>query len=94
MHYHVIGLNYYSTENDMEKSYCYLALRFHPDKNQHSKVSDVMNEAEEELENTLRHNDTIKEEECVRMDAMREEECVFMAQNTIIILSEYLPSYD
>ena len=34
-----------------EKSYCFLALQFHPDKNQHSQVSDVtkiINKAKEE----------------------------------------------
>ena len=49
----------------MKKSYCSLALQFHLDKNQHSQVSDAMkmiNEAEEELENTLSHNDAIREE--------------------------------
>ena len=54
----------------MKKSYCSLALQFHPDKNQHSQVSVVLkmiNEAKEEFENTLRHNDTIREEEHVRM---------------------------
>ena len=52
----------------MKKAYRFLALRFHPDKNQRSQVLDVMkmiNEAKEELENTLH------EEERVRMDAMR-----------------------
>ena len=58
-----------------EKYYHSLALKFHPDKNQHSQVSDVMkkiNEAREELENTLHHIDEIREEERVRMDAVRE----------------------
>ena len=45
----------------------------------------MINEAKEELENTLRHNYAVREEECVRMDEMREEERVRMAQNTIII---------
>ena len=40
------------------------------------------------MESTLRHNDEIREEECVRMDSMREEERVRMTQNTIIILSD------
>ena len=74
----------------MKKVYRSLALQFHPDKNQHPQVSDVMkmiNEAKEELENTLRHNDSISEEERVRIDAMRKEERVRMAQNTIIIWS-------
>ena len=41
----------------------------------YSQVYDVMkmiNEAKEELENTLHHNDTIREEEFVHMDAIRE----------------------
>ena len=86
MIYLVLGLNDYSTEDDMKKSYRSLALRFHPDKNQHSQVLDVIkmiNEAKEDLENTLRHNDTI-----------REEERVHMAPNTIIILSQSSSSDD
>ena len=77
MHYLVLGLNDSSTEDDTKKAYCPLDLQFNPDKNQHSQFSDVMkmiNEAKQELENTLRHN-----------DAIREEEHVCMAQNTIII---------
>ena len=42
LYYHVLGLNDSSTEDDMKKFYCSLALRFHPDKNQYSQVSDVM----------------------------------------------------
>ena len=45
-------------------------------------------EAKENLEITLRHNDEIREEERVCMDAMREEERVRMAQNAIIIFSD------
>ena len=70
----------------MKKSYSSMALQFHPAKNQHSRVSDVIkmiNKAKEELENTLRHNDTI-----------REEERVCMAHNTIIISSESSSSDD
>ena len=95
--YLVLGLDYSSTEDGMKKSYPSLALRFHPDKNQLSQVSDVMemiNETKEELENTLRHNDKIMEEERVRMDEMREEERVHMEQNNIIIPSESLSSDD
>ena len=65
MHYHVIGLNESSSEDDMKKAYRSLALRFHPEKNQHSQVSDVMkmiHNAKEDLENTLHHNDVIREE--------------------------------
>ena len=69
-----------------KKAYRSLALRFQPDKNQHSQVSDatkMINETKEELEKTLRHNDAIREEERVRM-----------AHNTIIISSESSSSYD
>ena len=63
MRYRVLGLNDSSTEDDMKKFHCSLALQFHPDKNQHSQVSVVLkmiNEAKEEFENTLRHNDGIR----------------------------------
>ena len=33
----------------------------------------MINKAKEELEITLRHNDEVREEECVRMDAIMEE---------------------
>ena len=82
LNYHVLGLNESSTEDDMEKAYRTLAHWFHPDKNKHSHFSDVMqmiNESKEELEDTLRHN-----------DAMREQECVRIEQNTILILSDSL----
>ena len=54
----------------------------------------MINEAKSELENTLRHNDAMREEERVRMDAMREEERVRMAHNTIMILYEPSSSDD
>ena len=53
MHYLVLGFNESSTEYDIKKAYRSLVIRFHPDKNQHSQVSDTMtmiNEAKEELE--------------------------------------------
>ena len=46
----------------MKKVYRSLALQFHPEKNQHSQVTEVIkiiNDAKEELESTLRHNDEI-----------------------------------
>ena len=81
----------------MKKAYCSLDLQFHPDKNKHSQVTEVMRmiiEAKENLESKLRHNDAIEEDERVRMDAMREEECVRMAQNNILISSESSSSDD
>ena len=41
------------------------------------------------MEETFRHNDTIREEERFCMDEMSKEERVRMAQNTIIISYEY-----
>ena len=54
----------------MEKAYRNLACNFHPDKNKHSQASDVMliiKKAKEELENTFRYNDAMREQERVRM---------------------------
>ena len=48
----------------------------------------MINKAKEESEITLRHNDEIRKEERVRMDATREEERVRMSQKAIIILSD------
>ena len=57
-----------------------MSLRFHPDKNVHedaSKVMRMINEAKEGLEDTLRNNDVIGE-----------EERVCMAEETIILSSD------
>ena len=97
LHFFVLGLNESSTEEDMKKSYRYLARLFHSDKNQHLNCTDLMQmitEYKEELGDTLRHNDAMREEERVRMDATREKERVRMAHNTIIIPSDSLFSDD
>ena len=63
MHYHVLGLNESSTEDDTKKAYCNLASRFHPEKNKHSQDSEGMlriKEAKEELEDNLCHNDAMR----------------------------------
>ena len=41
LHYHVLGLNESSTEDDMKKAYDTLDRWFHPGKNKHSQFSDV-----------------------------------------------------
>ena len=64
-HYYVLGLNESSTEDDITKAFLNLACRFHPDKNNHLLASDlacIINEAEEELEGILRHNDAMREQ--------------------------------
>ena len=74
-HYHLLGLDESSTEDDMKKIYHKLSLKFHSDKNNHSQASAVMrmiNEAKEELEDTLRYN-----------YAKRKKEHVCMTQNYI-----------
>ena len=79
MNYHVPVLNQSSTEDDMKKSYRKLALWFHPDKNKHSQAPDVMlmiNEAKEELEDTLRHIDEMREQE----EYLQRQEEVIKAQ--------------
>ena len=53
----------------MKTAYCSMARRFHPDKNiglDTSKMMGMINEAKDGLKNTLRTNDTIREEERVR----------------------------
>ena len=64
----------------MKQAYCSMSLWFHQDKNIHEDASKVMrriNESKEGLEDTLRNNDAIREEEHVRM-----------AEETIILLSD------
>ena len=63
MHYNVLCLNEYSTEDYLKKAYRKLALRSHPEKNKHPQDSAVMrmiNEAKEGLEDLLCYNDTMR----------------------------------
>ena len=65
----VLGLNYSSTEAEMEKAYHSRARRFHPDKNIGLDTTEMMkmiNEAKDGLEDTLRTNDASRKEERVR----------------------------
>ena len=48
-----------------------MSLQFHPEKMFHedaSKMMGMINEAKERLKITLRNNDAIREEECVRIE--------------------------
>ena len=70
MNYHVFGFNESSTEDDVKNSDCNVDRQFHPDKNKRFQFSFVMKmiiEAKEELENTLHHNDALREQERVRL---------------------------
>ena len=74
MHYHVLGLNESSKEDDMKKAYRKLALQYHPDKNKHPKASAMLrmiNVAKRGSEDLLRYNDTMREQE---EDIQRQEE--------------------
>ena len=69
MNLFVLGLNESSTFADMKTAYCSMALRFYLDKNiglDTSKMMTMINDAKDRLENTLRTNDAIREEERVR----------------------------
>ena len=74
MHYRVLCLNESSTEDDMKKEYREMSLQSHPDKNNHPQASAVVcmiNKAKEGLEDLLRYNDAMKEQE---EDIKRQEE--------------------
>ena len=63
---HVIGLNYSSTFEEMIKGYCSMARRFHPDLNCGYETTEMMtmiNMAKEGLQDQLRKNDAVREEE-------------------------------
>ena len=65
----VLGLKDSSTEAEMKKIYHYMARRFHPDKNiglDIKKMTTMINEAKDGLEDTLPTNDASREQERVR----------------------------
>ena len=66
MHYHVLGLNESSAEDDMKKSYSKLALQYHPEKNKHPQASIVMrmiNKSKEGLRYLFCYIDEMREQE-------------------------------
>ena len=63
MHYHVLGLNESSKEDDCKKAYRKLALQYLPDINNHPQASAVLhmiNEAKEGLKYLLRYNNAMR----------------------------------
>ena len=63
---HILGLNYSSTYVKMIASYRSMVCRFHPDNNYGFDTSEIMttiNMAKEGLQNQLRKNDAVREEE-------------------------------
>ena len=80
---HVLGLNYYSTFAEMIKGYRSMARRFHPDNNYGFDTTEMMtmiNTARYGLQDQLREN-----------DALREEEHVQAAEDEISIPSDHNP---
>ena len=66
---HVLGLNYYSTFTEMIKAYLSMACRFQPDNNYGFDTTEMMtmiNTARYGLQDQLRENDAITEEENVQ----------------------------
>ena len=65
LHYHVLGLNESSTEDDTKKAYSKLALQYHPGKNKYPQASDVMRMINKDkllLEDLLCYNDAMREQ--------------------------------
>ena len=63
---HVLGLNYSSTFEDMIKGYRSMARIFHPDLNcvyDTTLMMTIINMAKEGLQDQMRKNDAIREEE-------------------------------
>ena len=66
---HVLGLNYYSTYAEVIKAYRSMACRFHPDNNYGFDTTEMMtmiNTARYGLQDQLRENDALMEEEHVQ----------------------------
>ena len=69
MNLHVIGLNDYSTFAEMIKAYRSMARSFHPDNNygfDTTKIMTMINTARYRLQDQLRENDALREEEHVQ----------------------------
>ena len=77
MNLYVLDLNYNSTITEMNKSYCSMARRFHPDNNYGFDTTEMMtmiNTARYGFLDLLNDNDQIREEENVQ--AAEDEESI------------------
>ena len=66
---HILDLNYNSTYKEMIKAYSSMARRFHPDNNYGYHTTEMMtmiNKTKDELQEQLRENDRVREEENVQ----------------------------
>ena len=69
LNWHVLDLNHYSTFAEMIKGYRSMARRFHPDNNYGFDTTEMMtmiNTARYGLQDQLRENDALREEEHVQ----------------------------
>ena len=74
---HVLGLNNYSTFEEMMKGYRSMACRFHPDNKYGFDTTEIMttiNTARDGLRDQLRENDELREEE--RVQAAEDESSI------------------
>ena len=79
---HVLGLNEYSTFSEMIKGYRSMARRFHPENNygfDTTEMTTMINTAKEGLQDQLRENDALREEEHVQ--AAEEDSSIPSDQN-------------
>ena len=92
MNLFVPGLNYFSTEAEIKEVYHSMAQRFHPVKNIGLDTTEMMkmiNEAKDGLEDTLRTNDSSREEERVRAE---EDEISIPSDHNYDLESSYTSS--
>ena len=78
---HVLGLNYYSTFAEMINSYHYMACSFNQDNNYGFETTEIMkmiNTDKEGLQDQLRKNDAVREEE---RDLAAEDVIIYVVSN-------------
>ena len=75
LYYHILGLNESETYDDLEKADRKLALRSHPDRNNHPQDSAAFfmtQQAKKGLEDVLRYNDTMRRTQEIEEDIQRQ----------------------